>query len=273
MKNSIETILSQSNTQPRRLALVTTKNGDLAIEETNQYRWIRDNFNAYYSILDKSSPERLVLPYLQTMMAALLFLPEPKSTLVLGAGGGAILRFFSLYLSKTAVKAVDNDKNIIEMTERYFSTDSDSQCIITNSDATEIISTSSINQYELILVDLFSHGTIPDFFNELSFYENCKKKLATGIAVFNLIIETEENFKLILKLLLSVFNNKCLCLTVPNYKNIIVLTFSDDFIVERDVSVLSEKCENLQGLFNIDFSALLNEIEASNVIKNNTLTI
>jgi len=93
MKNTIETILSQTSSQPRVLTMVTTLNGQLFIEENDEYRWIKDNYNAYYSVLDKSAPERLVLPYLQTMMAVLLFMPEPRTTLLLGAGGGAILRF------------------------------------------------------------------------------------------------------------------------------------------------------------------------------------
>ena len=246
MKNSIETILSQDGAQPRILELVTTANGKLFIEETDEYRWIRDNYNAYYSVLDKSRPERLVLPYLQTMMAVLLFVPDPKVTLLLGAGGGALLRFLDEYLPDNRVHAIDYDDSVIEITEKYFLNDKFSQRSITNMDALHCIEKSSKDYFDLIFVDLFTHGAIPDFFNDIEFYENCKKCSGTGIMVFNLIIETESSFTLIMNLLLSVFNKKCLCLTVAGYKNIIVLAFSDDIEIESDVTVIRKKCENLR---------------------------
>jgi len=74
-----------------------------------------------------------------------------------------------------------------------------------------------------------------------------------------------------MNLVFSVFNKRCLCLTVANYKNIIVLAFSESFEIETDVSVLREKCENLNTIYELNFDELLDEIITTNVSKDNKL--
>lgn len=271
MKNSIESILSQSEACPRILELFSSANGKLIIEETDEYRWIRDNNNAYYSILDKSLPARLVLPYLQTMMASLLFIPEPESTLLLGAGGGAILRFLNEYYPDNDVYAIDYDDRVIDITMKYFLKDLTIKKSIKSMNAIDYISTTSHSNFDLMFVDLFSHGSIPDFFNEISFYENCKQTCGNGVVVFNLVIENESSFNLIMSLLLFVFNNRCLCLAVTDYKNIIVLAFTENFEIERDVTILRNKCENIRYSFNLDFDVLLDDIISTNKCTNGVL--
>jgi len=103
------------------------------------------------------------------------------------------------------------------------------------------------------------------------FYENCKKCSGSGIVVFNLIITTESSFKLIMNMMLSVFNNRCLCLTVPDYKNIIILAFTENVAIETDVTVLRTKCEILRNRFNFEFDDLLDEIISTNVCLDNKL--
>jgi spermidine synthase len=271
MKNSIETILSQTNSQSRVLSLVNTVNGQLIIEENDQYRWIRDNYNAYYSILDKILPERLVLSYLQTMMATLLFKPEPESALFVGAGGGALLRFFGEYFPKIKVQAIDNDETVIDLTEKYFLNTRLTKPVIINVDAMQFFAEPTTENADLIFIDLFSNGAIPKFFNDVEFYEYCRNYSASGILIFNLIIDKEDYFRVIMNHLFSVFNKRILCLTVPNYRNIIVLAFTGDSIIERDVSVLRNKCKYLQQLYKINFNQLLDEIISSNVSVDNVL--
>ncbi len=271
MNNSIESILSQLDTEPHLLEIVSTENGVLLIEETDQYRWIRDKGNAYYSIMDKLQPQRLVLPYMQSMMAVLLFLEHPKRTLLLGAGGGAILRFLTEYIPDNYTKAIDYDEFIINITRKYFISDFSADFTITKSDALKYLSEQSSDNFDLVFVDLFSNGAIPDFFYSIEFYEQCKKCSGGGVVVFNLIIEDESTFNLIMKLLLSVFNNRCLCLTVKDYKNIIVLAFNDDSTVDSNLVDLRLKCAQLRDLYTFDFSELLDEIEQTNVSNNNAL--
>ncbi len=271
MNNSIESILSQLDTEPRLLEIVSTKNGVLLIEETELYRWIRDQGNAYYSILDKLQPARLVLPYLQSMTAVLLFLDKPKNTLLLGAGGGALLRFLTHYIPDNSTIAIDYDEFLIKMTRKYFISDLSKNYEITKSDALKYLSCCSNENFDLIFVDLFSRGAIPYFFYTTEFYEYCKKCSSGGVVVFNLIIDGEADFKVIMKLLLLVFNNRCLCLTVKDYKNIVVLAFNYDLKINSNLVDLRLKCDELQRKYKINFSELLDEIELTNVSSTNTL--
>ncbi len=271
MNNTIEAILSQDSAQARVLQLISTRNGQLTIEETERYRWIRDNYSAYYSILDKTQPERLVLPYLQSMMAVLLFISELRTTLLLGAGGGALLRYLNKYFPNSVNVAIDNDHQMIEVTNKYFLNEPQDTQLIKNTDAMNFISQSSKQHFDLIFVDLFSHGAIPNFFKYVEFYQQCKRSLATGVIAFNLILDTQADFKLIMNHLLFVFNKRCLCLTVPDYKNIIVLAFDDSVELEKDVSVLRENCKSLNNIYDVEFDGLLDEIIATNVCVNNVL--
>ncbi|VAW91269.1 hypothetical protein MNBD_GAMMA22-2687 [hydrothermal vent metagenome] len=271
MNNTIEAILSQDSTQTRILQLISTGNGKLTIEENGSYRWIRDNDTAYYSILDKSKPERLVLPYLQSMMAVLMFVCEIKSILVLGAGGGALLRYFNKYLPQSILVGIDNDHRIIEATNKYFLNQQWNSPLIKNTDAMSFILQASQEHYDLIFVDLFSYGAIPDFFSDVEFYQQCKQSLGSGVIAFNLIIESEADFKLIMSHLLQVFNKRCLCLTVNNYKNIIVLAFSEQTEFEQDTIILRKKSKNLGNIYDINFEQLLDEMIETNVCINGKL--
>ena len=50
-----------------------------------------------HSLMDRRSPERLVLPYTAAMMAALLFIDAPRSVSMLGLGAGSQARFLRHY--------------------------------------------------------------------------------------------------------------------------------------------------------------------------------
>jgi len=271
MIKSSETILSQLGSSSKILEIVKSNNGTLTIEENDEYRWIKDNFNAYYTILDKIVPERIVLPYLQSMMSALLFISEPKSTLVLGAGGGALLRFLFESFPNFKITAIDNDAVMIDITYKYFNDSNVSDISIKNTDAMSQITGSPKNSFDLIFVDLFTNGAIPELFYQISFYEECRRCGFSGITVFNLIIDNEGSFKRIMKLLLLVFNNQCLCLSVVNYKNIIVLGFGEKNDFESDIKLLRLKAESLQILHNINYNSLVDEIITSNVLVNNKI--
>ncbi|MFV2059354.1 MAG: hypothetical protein ACC653_01650, partial [Gammaproteobacteria bacterium] len=171
------------------------------------------------------------------------------------------------------IQAIDYDSTVIEITEKYFSNSNLSELNIINREAKQYISNSLTTNTDILFIDLFSHGAIPNFFNDIEFYENCKRNSRSGVIVFNLIIETENSFKHLMGLILSVFNKRCLCLTVADFKNIIVLAFSESCEFENDVMELRAKCISLQNSYKINFSDLLDEIIMSNECIDNKIKI
>ena len=61
------------------------------------------------SAMDLLRPERLVFGYERLMLAAFALVPEPRSALLLGLGGGAMSRHLAAYLPDCAVTVVERE--------------------------------------------------------------------------------------------------------------------------------------------------------------------
>ena len=73
-----------------------------------------------HSAMDLGAPERLVFPYERLMLAALALVAEPRAILLLGLGGGAMLRHLGAYLPDAAVTVVERDAGVIAFAREYF---------------------------------------------------------------------------------------------------------------------------------------------------------
>ena len=64
-------------------------------------------------------PDALVNEYTRKMMAFLLFCPEPRRILMIGLGGGSLVKFCSRRLRSTHVTVVEIDANVIALRDHF----------------------------------------------------------------------------------------------------------------------------------------------------------
>src|SRR5688572_1868289 len=65
-------------------------------------------------------PNDLELSYTRSMMAFLLFAPEPSDVLMIGLGGGSLAKFVHHRLPAARVRAVEVNPQVVAIARQYF---------------------------------------------------------------------------------------------------------------------------------------------------------
>ena len=85
----------------------------IAVSDARGVRTLHVGGEAIQSAMRLGDPFALALDYTRCMMAFLLFLPEPRSALMIGLGGGSLPKFFYKNLRKTRIRIVELDERIV----------------------------------------------------------------------------------------------------------------------------------------------------------------
>ncbi|HUK60570.1 MAG TPA: methyltransferase domain-containing protein [Stellaceae bacterium] len=106
-----------------------------------------------HSAMDLAEPGRLVFPYERMMLLALALAERRQSVLLLGLGGGAMLRHLEAYLPETSVVAVERDPAVIAIAREHFRV----RGKIVRADAEEWV-VGRRGEFDVVLVDLYDSG-------------------------------------------------------------------------------------------------------------------
>lgn len=123
--------------------------------------------------MDLLYPERLVFLYERLMLLALALVERPASVLLLGLGGGAMIRHLAAYLGDCEVTVVEHDASVIELARRYFHID----CPVIEGDAQEFVADKR-TAYDVVLADLYDGRGVERF--EATFWQDCARALRPG---------------------------------------------------------------------------------------------
>jgi spermidine synthase len=146
------------------------------------------------TLMDLREPHRLQHPYARTMMAGFVLRPEARSCLLIGLGGGALVRFMQHHFPALSLDVVEIDPVVVEVARDYFGTRPAAGTRFIVEDAYRFVARSQA-RYDLVLVDAHLHpgeGTDstghPDRLKGEAFMRNLQARLAPGgVALFNMI--------------------------------------------------------------------------------------
>ncbi len=123
----------------QRVMLFLDANGDSTVE----------------TVIDRSEPHRLQHPYSHTLMAGLLYLPDspnPSAGLLVGLGGGAVVRFLNHEFPGMRLDVVDIDPVVVGLAREFFGTVPGPRTRILVEDAFEYLRRTH-ERYDIILMD------------------------------------------------------------------------------------------------------------------------
>lgn len=206
----------------------TGAHGEVRVFENETVRWLQFDNDAIQSVMSLQHPERIALPYMQQMMAGLLFCDHPpENVLLLGLGGGAMLRFLRHCLKHIRFEAVEHDAHVIRVANEYFHVGHNGDDIIIEHDEVAEFVANNSNSYDLVLLDIIEEMSTPTCFFEPDFFQHCRNRCGErGVFAMNLVVESEDVFKQIYTVVRSVFAQRTLCLTDPDHRNIVILAFA-----------------------------------------------
>jgi len=170
------------------------------------------------------APNELAFGYTRCMMGFLLFNQNPQRILVLGLGGGSLVKYCYHHLPQSNITAVEIDPNVIALRKHFLIPSDDHRLQIIQMDAAKYV-TQTEQLFDVILLDGFDADGLAADLSTKKFYMDCKQKLSSnGILVSNLWGDSYDMSSIIAQKQL-IFNNSVLwCRSIDSY-NIISFSF------------------------------------------------
>jgi spermidine synthase len=144
------------------------------------------------SCMRLDDPDDLVLDYTRAMMGALLFNPQPRQVLMIGLGGGSMVKYIHRHVPSAHLTVVEISQAVIDLRHTFHIPADDARLQVVCADDAKFM-VKPLCSYDLILVDGFTGEGIAEALCSRSFYGHCRKALtAEGLLVANVQADTNE---------------------------------------------------------------------------------
>ncbi len=215
------------------------------------------------SAMRLARPHDLELSYTRSMMAFLLFSPEPRTVLMIGLGGGSVTKFIYHYLPQTQIRVLEIDPRVVAIARQCFLVPpDDARLRITVGDGAEYMAQPG-GAAEVIMVDGYDAEAHVEELATLQFYRHCRARLALGGVLVVNLWGGDRQFHDILKRIESVFPDATLCLPAHKPGNVIAFAF-------RDVppplrwEALESRAAELETRYGLEFSLFVAGLRTMN---------
>jgi spermidine synthase len=143
--------------------------------------------------VDCAIPYHLLIGYTRVMFASHFFVPKPKSALLVGIGGGAMVHFMAHYTPETRIDVVEIDPAIVKAAKDFFGVKEGGHTRIITEDAFKFFGRGS-NRYDVIYMDAFLKPSgdtdttgVPMRLKTEAFLQTVQQRLnPDGVVVWNL---------------------------------------------------------------------------------------
>ena len=224
-------------------------------------RFLYFNVRLMQSEMSLKAPHDLAIRYTQKMMAFLLFQPRPKRIVLIGLGGGSLIKFCYYRLPGTQLTAIELDPDVIAFRDTFLLPPDDERLQVLEADGAEFLEKTE-KGIDVLLVDAFDKtGFAPSLANR-EFFENAFAKLAgNGVLVINLAGEKETYAGLIGEAM-HVFDDQVIVISVPDDGNHVLYAFKERYFEPR-WRWLHNYAKELRAKFGLDFPAFVQKMERS----------
>ena len=229
--------------------------------DDGKQRFLYFNVRLMQSAMSLRSPNDLELRYTQKMMAFLLFHPRPKRMLLIGLGGGSLIKFCYHRLPGALLTAVELDPQVIALRDTFLLPPDGPRLQVVHADGAEYLEQTA-KGIDVLLVDAFDKtGFAPSLANR-EFLENAFAKLAgNGVLVINLAGEKDTYAGLIGRAM-DVFDDQVIVISVPEDGNHVLYAFKERYFEPR-WRWLTNHAKELRARYGLDFPAFVLKMERS----------
>jgi spermidine synthase len=224
-------------------------------------RFLYFNVRLMQSEMSLKAPHDLAIRYTQKMMAFLLFQPRPKRIVLIGLGGGSLIKFCHRRMPGTHLTAVELDPDVIAFRDAFLVPPDDERLQILQADGADYIANTE-KGIDVLLVDAFDKtGFAPSLANR-EFFDNAYAKLSgNGMLVINLAGE-KESYEGLIGEAMHVFDDQVIVISVPDDGNHVLYAFKERYFEPR-WRWLHNYAKELRAKFGLDFPAFVQKMERS----------
>lgn len=139
------------------------------------------------SCMKVDAPTELVLEYTRALMAFLLVHPQPARVLMVGLGGGSIVRYMQAHLPDTHLTVVEISPDVIDLRDEFDVPADGPTLSVVCADGARYMARTDLQPFDAILIDGFTAEGQPPALATPAFYRACRARLAPdGLLMINL---------------------------------------------------------------------------------------
>lgn len=231
------------------------------VVDDGERRYLYFNTRLMQSAMRLAAPNELDLRYTQKMMSFLLFNPHPKRIVLIGLGGGSLVKFCYTRMPAVHMTAIDINPDVIAFRDVFMLPPDGPRLQILQADGAEYLE-SAEKGIDIVLVDAFDEtGFAPALANR-EFLASIHARLSgNGVLVINLAGE-KETYAGLIGLAMEVFDEQVIVFAVPEDGNHILLAFKIRYFEPR-WRWLHNHAKELRAKFGLDFPSFAQKIERS----------
>lgn len=132
------------------------------------------------SAMRLSQPRALVLPYARAMMCFALLAPHPRHIVMVGLGGGSLVKFCHRHLPAARITVLEVRADVIALREQFCIPPDDARLRVLHADAAAWLATAAGSSCDVLLVDGFDAAGVPPTLSGSTFYAGCRRVLRPG---------------------------------------------------------------------------------------------
>ena len=217
-------------------------------------------------------PNDLEVVYTRSMMAFLLFKPEPRNVHMIGLGGGSLAKFVYHYVPEARVTAVEVNPQVVAIARQFFLLPpNDERLNVMVGDGVEYVSRKGLRA-DVLVVDGYDSESQVAALATLPFYRDCARALGDdGVLVVNLW-GGDRDFNACVERLRSAFAGRVLCLPAGKPGNIAAFAFKCDQGKPR-WEELQRRAQALTPRFGLTFERFAEEFRLLNAHDEDALLI
>jgi spermidine synthase len=231
------------------------------VVDNGERRYLYFNVRLMQSEMLLRTPNSLELRYTQKMMGFLLFQPRPKRVVLIGLGGGSLIKFCHQRLPGAQLTAVELDPDVIAWRDAFMLPPDGPRLEVLQADGADYLARVE-KGIDALLVDAFDKtGFAPSLANR-EFFEAAFAKLSgNGVLVINLAGEKESYAGLIGEAM-HVFDDQVIVISVPDDGNHVLYAFKEQYFEPR-WRWLHSFAKELRANYGLDFPAFAQKMERS----------
>ncbi len=220
------------------------------------------------SSMSLRTPHTLELSYTEAMMACLLLNPNPKRVLVVGLGGGSIVKFLLHHFPQCQIDAIEYRQDVVKVAHGYFNVPEDDPRLTINiGDGYAFVQQlyyQAEAEYDMVLVDAYDHVGMAASVGVQAFFDACAGVLTSqGVMSINLWGSDKLLFKQTMERINQSFDGKTMVLPVENKGNVIGLAMRQH-VSSAQLKKLMAIVEKQEMQLNINLPKSLNELVRQN---------
>ena len=240
------------------------KESDESVYITEKFgvRTLHIGSDTVQSSMRLARPNDLELAYTRSMMAFLLFQPDPRQILMIGLGGGSLAKFAYHKLPAARIVAVEVNPQVVAVASKFFCLPvDDTRLRIVVGDGVEYLGGKP--SADVILVDGYDAESQVEALSTAKFYRDCMRALDdNGLLVINLW-GGDRNFSTCVERLAQAADGLVACLPAGRPGNIVVLAFGRSPGRPR-WSDLKERARVLETHYGLEFLRFVQDLATMN---------